>query len=91
MPKTPRILPKPRRVEIVVFPRVQLLDVAGPMQVLATANEFAGEPAPYDVHVVALTAGAITASAGLHADGGGVAGGTDGCRYVDRGGWRRRA
>jgi transcriptional regulator GlxA family with amidase domain len=35
------------------------------MQVLATANEFAGEPAPYDVHVVALTAGAITASAGL--------------------------
>src|SRR5579859_1261389 len=65
MPKTPRNLPKVRRVEIVVFPRVQLLDVAGPMQVLATANEFAGEPAPYDVHVVALTAGAITASAGL--------------------------
>jgi transcriptional regulator GlxA family with amidase domain len=65
MPKNPRNLPKPRRVEIVVFPRVQLLDVAGPMQVLATANEFAGERAPYDVHVVALTAGAITASAGL--------------------------
>jgi transcriptional regulator GlxA family with amidase domain len=65
MPNTPRILPKPRRVEIVAFPRVQLLDVAGPMQVLATANEVAGEPAPYDVHVVALAAGAITTSAGL--------------------------
>jgi transcriptional regulator GlxA family with amidase domain len=52
-------------VEIVAFSRVQLLDVAGPMQVLATANEVAGEPAPYEVHVVALTAGTITASAGL--------------------------
>src|SRR5579859_5545463 len=65
MPKTPRNLPKVRRVEIVVFPRVQLLDVAGPMQVFATANEFAGEPAPYDVHVVAKQAGAVATSAGL--------------------------
>lgn len=65
MPKTPRNLPKPRRVEIVVFPRVQLLDVAGPMQVFTTANEFAGERAPYDVHVVAKEAGTVTTSAGL--------------------------
>ena len=64
----PRILPKPRRVEILAFPRVQLLDVAGPLQVLATANELAcetGESAPYDPHVVAGEAGAVTASAGL--------------------------
>ena len=67
MPNIPRI-PPPRRVEILVFPRVQLLDVAGPLQVLATANEFAserGESPPYDPHVVAPHAGPITASAGL--------------------------
>lgn len=68
MPMIPRILPNPRRVEILVFPRVQLLDVAGPLQVLASANELAceaGEAAPYDPHVVACGAGAVEASAGL--------------------------
>ena len=68
MPKKPRILPKPRRVEILVFSRVQLLDVAGPLQVLATANELAceaAEAAPYEPHVVAREAGAVAASAGL--------------------------
>lgn len=51
-----------------MFSRVQLLDVAGPLQVLATANELAceaGEAAPYEPHVVAREAGAVAASAGL--------------------------
>ncbi len=55
-------------MEILAFPRVQLLDVAGPLQVLATANELAredGSPSPYEVHVVAPQAGAVLASAGL--------------------------
>jgi hypothetical protein len=33
----------PRVIELLAFPSVQLLDVAGPLQVLATANEFAGD------------------------------------------------
>jgi transcriptional regulator GlxA family with amidase domain len=56
MPKTPRFTPKPRRVEIVAFPDVQLLDVAGPLQVFATANDLArlaGRAVPYEPVVVA--------------------------------------
>ena len=58
----------PRRVEILVFPQAQLLDVAGPLQVLATANELAieaGLPPPYEPHVIARQAGPIASSAGL--------------------------
>ena len=57
-----------RRIEILAFERVQLLDVAGPLQVFTTANERAceaGAPPPYDPHVVAVHAGPVTASAGL--------------------------
>jgi transcriptional regulator GlxA family with amidase domain len=67
MPNNPRIPPK-RRVEILAFPCVQLLDVAGPLQVFATANELAqeaGEPLPYVPHVVAPQAGPVVTSAGL--------------------------
>jgi transcriptional regulator GlxA family with amidase domain len=55
-------------VDFLAFPDVQLLDVTGPFQVLATANrlaEEAGLPAPYALKVIAATAGPITASAGL--------------------------
>lgn len=68
MPKNPRIPPPPRRVDIIVFDRVQLLDVSGPLQVFATANELAceaGAPLPYDPHVVAPYAGPVGSSAGL--------------------------
>jgi transcriptional regulator GlxA family with amidase domain len=71
MPNIPRILPmhsSPHRVEILVYPEAQLLDVAGPLQVLATANELAleaGLPPPYERHVIARQAGSITSSAGL--------------------------
>jgi transcriptional regulator GlxA family with amidase domain len=56
MPKTPRFTPKPRRIEILAFDQVQLLDVAGPLQVFATANDLlraAKRPAPYEPVVVA--------------------------------------
>jgi len=45
MPKTPRFQPTSlgapgaRAIEIVAFPDVQLLDVAGPLHVFATAND----------------------------------------------------
>ncbi|RUU12452.1 AraC family transcriptional regulator, partial [Mesorhizobium sp. USDA-HM6] len=41
-----------RRIEVLAYPDVQLLDVSGPLQVFASANDFrtqAGEPAAYEV------------------------------------------
>ncbi len=78
MPNNPRIPPRQTspahgagevcRVEILVFPRMQLLDATGPLQVFATANELAceaGQDPPYAPHVVAAQPGPVTASAGL--------------------------
>src|ERR1700679_1792485 len=56
MPKDPQIPPNSRAIEMVAFPAVQLLDVSGPLQVFATANEMIakdGGPPPYTVRVVA--------------------------------------
>jgi transcriptional regulator GlxA family with amidase domain len=53
---------------MLVFPAVQLLDVTGPIQVFASANDFAvevGRPPPYEVRVVTQDAGNVTASAGV--------------------------
>jgi transcriptional regulator GlxA family with amidase domain len=55
-------------VEILTYPRVQLLDVAGPLQVFATANELACEAGYrplYAPRIVAAKPGPIAASAGL--------------------------
>jgi transcriptional regulator GlxA family with amidase domain len=68
MPKNPRFTPTGlRRVEILAFQDVQLLDVAGPLQVFASANELAramGEPRPYELAVLAEQP-LVTASGGL--------------------------
>jgi transcriptional regulator GlxA family with amidase domain len=68
MPKTPRIPPDPIRVvDVLAFPEVQLLDVTGPLQVFASANEFvaeAGGARPYLLKVVAQDA-SVTSSAGV--------------------------
>jgi len=67
MPKTTRFTPSARRIEILAFDGVQLLDVAGPLQVFASANDAAeeeGRPRPYEPVVVAER-GFVTASAGL--------------------------
>jgi transcriptional regulator GlxA family with amidase domain len=68
MPNYPQIPPTPRQVEFLAFPDVQLLDVTGPFQVFATANDLArqaGRPAPYGLKVLAPVPGPITSSSGL--------------------------
>jgi transcriptional regulator GlxA family with amidase domain len=69
MPKSPRFAPNAVRVvELLAFPLVQLLDVTGPIQVFASANDFvleAGGRPPYDLRVVAQNGAQVTASAGL--------------------------
>src|SRR5262249_42386486 len=69
MPKNPRFPPKPpRAVELLAYPAVQLLDIAGPLQVFASANEIAGrqgEAPLYAPRVVSAAAPVVTASAGL--------------------------
>jgi len=55
-------------IEVLAFPDVQLLDVTGPLQVFATANEQAvqaGGAPPYLLRVVAKGTLQVTASAGL--------------------------
>src|SRR5690242_16707926 len=67
MTKTPPIPPTGRVVEIVAFPDVQLLDVAGPLQVFASANDWAreaGQKPPYRIRVVARQP-EVRTSAGL--------------------------
>ena len=69
MPKLPRSAPNVVRVvELLAFPLVQLLDVTGPIQVFASANDVvleAGGRPPYDLRVVARGGAQVTASAGL--------------------------
>jgi transcriptional regulator GlxA family with amidase domain len=58
-----------RRIDVLAFANVQLLDVAGPLQAFASANELAcarGDAAPYLPRVVAAgDGGTVTTSAGL--------------------------
>jgi transcriptional regulator GlxA family with amidase domain len=70
MPNSPRFSPNaPRVIELLAFPSVQLLDVAGPLQVFASANEMAadgsGRPAPYVLRVVARGGLDVATSSGL--------------------------
>lgn len=68
----PRPKAKPRLVAVLAFENVQLLDVAGPVQAFASANELAcgtrgapGDGAPYRIAVVSRRGGAIGSSSGL--------------------------
>ena len=68
-PKVPLIPPNPlpRAIELLAFPDLQLLDVAGPLQVFASANERAAERGlalAYNTRVVAPS-DPVTATAGL--------------------------
>ncbi|WFU79679.1 GlxA family transcriptional regulator [Bradyrhizobium sp. CIAT3101] len=77
MPKNPRFSPSSRSramrnsarvIEVLAYPSVQLLDVTGPLQVFATANEQiaeAGGTPPYVLRVVAKGRACVTASSGL--------------------------
>src|SRR5262249_14107897 len=68
MPNNPRFTPsRVRRIEILAFENVQLLDVAGPLQVFTSANDLARaarEPCPYELAMVAERP-LVTATAGL--------------------------
>ncbi|MBU9619256.1 GlxA family transcriptional regulator [Burkholderia multivorans] len=58
----------PRPILILAFPRAQLLDVSGPLQVFASVNELAlerGQPAPYAPRIVAADAGPVETSSGV--------------------------
>ena len=74
MPKSPRFQPIPVRanaarvVEVLAYPLVQLLDVTGPLQVFASANDHvtqAGGTPPYVLRVVAKGGQGVMATAGL--------------------------
>jgi len=68
-PKTPRFAPNSVRViEVLTYPAVQLLDVTGPLQVFASANDEiadAGDTPPYLLNVVSPGGSGVTASAGV--------------------------
>jgi len=60
--------PRQRHIVVVAFDRVQLLDVAGPLQVFATAGEvdtFHGSAAPYRLTVASRRGGVVATSSGL--------------------------
>ena len=69
MPKYPRSSPNPIRViDVLTYPAVQLLDVTGPVQVFASANDLvagAGGARPYMLRVVSQGDEGVTASAGV--------------------------
>jgi transcriptional regulator GlxA family with amidase domain len=69
MPKSPRFPPNPVRViDVLTYPAVQLLDVTGPLQVFASANDLvagAGGERPYGLRVVAQGGEGMTSSAGV--------------------------
>jgi transcriptional regulator GlxA family with amidase domain len=58
---------QPMRIEILAYERIQLLDVAGPLQVFASANDFletTGQPPAYEPVVVARSR-RVRSSSGL--------------------------
>ncbi len=69
MPNSPRSAPNAVRfIDVLTYPAVQLLDVTGPVQVFASANDIVAETGgarPYALRVVARGGQGVTASAGL--------------------------
>jgi transcriptional regulator GlxA family with amidase domain len=69
MPKSPQSPPNAvRNIDVLTFPGVQLLDVTGPFQVFASANdivEAAGGARPYRLRLMAEDGGGVTSGAGV--------------------------
>jgi transcriptional regulator GlxA family with amidase domain len=69
MPKSPRSSPNTVRIiDVLTFPAVQLLDVTGPVQVFASANDIvegANGARPYRLRLMAQDGGGVTATAGV--------------------------
>jgi len=68
-PKAPQIPPKlPMEIELLAFPQVQLLDVAGPLQVFSSANERLarrGRDPAYLARIVAPGSDPVISTAGV--------------------------
>ncbi|MFV1944209.1 GlxA family transcriptional regulator [Pseudomonas luteola] len=67
-PRIPPVIMKPRLVDVLAFEDVQILDVTGPLQVFASANDLCqhnGKSPPYEVRVISATGGIAKSSAGL--------------------------
>jgi transcriptional regulator GlxA family with amidase domain len=69
-PISPRFTPGVvRTIDVLTYPAVQLLDVTGPVQVFASANDFvagaSGMAPPYALRVVAPEGRGVRASAGI--------------------------
>ena len=69
MPKSPQFSPNAVRIiDVLAYPAVQLLDVTGPLQVFASANDIvadAGGSRPYELRIVSQGGQNVTATAGL--------------------------
>jgi transcriptional regulator GlxA family with amidase domain len=69
MPKSPRFSPNTVRViDVLTYPAVQLLDVTGPVQVFASANDIVagtGGARPYLLRIVSQGGEGVTATAGV--------------------------
>lgn len=69
MPNNPRILPNAKKtIAMLAFPKFQLLDVAGPLQVFSTANEQMqklGYASPYEIQITAPGGMTVRATAGV--------------------------
>src|SRR5215469_9805145 len=81
MPKSSHSSPNSIRViDVLTYPAVQLLDVTGPIQVFASANDLvvnAGGTPPYLLKVVAQGGAGATASAGVTLAAGPLTAGDD--------------
>ncbi|MBS0376454.1 MAG: GlxA family transcriptional regulator [Proteobacteria bacterium] len=67
MSPNPRFTPPPRPIELLLFPAAQLLDITGPLQVFASANDWAAatrRPTPYEIRLVA-TRSPVRTTAGV--------------------------
>jgi transcriptional regulator GlxA family with amidase domain len=53
------------RIAILAIPGVQMIDVAGPMDVFHEANRLVGDPTAYEIHVVGLTKDRMQAANGM--------------------------
>jgi len=74
-----------RRVVLVVFPDIQLLDLVGPLEVFSMADRFSdSEVSEYVTEVVSPDGGVIRASSGLEIGANRAIGACGGRRGIDR-------
>ncbi|MDZ4380674.1 MAG: DJ-1/PfpI family protein [Parvibaculum sp.] len=63
--KSSKLRPAPRRVMMLVYDAAQVLDIAGPVQILSAAIDPATGAPAYDIELVAGEAGSVSTTSGL--------------------------